>query len=132
MKLQFSVEYYTQWGERPVGVSLTLVDMRGRSTTHVYMLDTHDGHQGKEKSSLLKSRFRLFIINMVYMTVNGCCVRNGTWCHAISRPIRPKALYSLIPGRTCLFPPIFIHRLLRAVSIPDRLMRKVYLISTVR
>ena len=44
MKLQFSVEYYTQWGES-VGVSLTLVDMRGRSTTHVYMLDTHDGHQ---------------------------------------------------------------------------------------
>ena len=44
MKLQFSIDYHTQWGEN-VRAELTLVDAKGRSSTQIYPLETRDGYK---------------------------------------------------------------------------------------
>lgn len=59
MKLQFSVEYYTQWGES-VGVVLTLIDMKGRKKSQRYMLDTSDGHTWRGEVSVTEQSIKAF------------------------------------------------------------------------
>lgn len=59
MKLQFSIEYMTRWGE-DVRVELTLVDIRGREKPHVYPLETKDGRRWTGEVSVADKNIQSF------------------------------------------------------------------------
>ena len=59
MKLHFSIEYLTHWGE-DVRVSLTLVDAKGRTQTQTYPLETRDGHRWTGEVLITDGRIRSF------------------------------------------------------------------------
>ena len=59
MKLHFSIEYLTHWGE-DVRVSLTLVDAKGRTQTQTYPMETRDGHRWTGEVLITDGRIRSF------------------------------------------------------------------------
>ena len=59
MKLHFSIEYLTHWGE-DVRVYLTLVDAKGRTQTQTYPMETRDGHRWTGEVLITDGRIRSF------------------------------------------------------------------------
>ena len=59
MKLQFSIEYYTHWGEN-IGVVLTTVDIKGREKSQLYMLETQDGHTWRGETRISENTVKAF------------------------------------------------------------------------
>lgn len=59
MKLQFSIEYITRWGE-DVRVELTLTDVKGREQFRVYPLETADGRKWLGEVSVADKNVRSF------------------------------------------------------------------------
>lgn len=59
MKLQFSIDYRTTWGE-DVRLALSLVDVKGRVKTQVYALETHDGYKWTTEVSVTENHIRAF------------------------------------------------------------------------
>ena len=112
MKLHFSIEYLTHWGE-DVRVYLTATD-------------------GQQKCSLQTGASDLFIIIIVYIRKAVSSGRNGTSYLDVSEPTLLKLICSGMLGRMSLSYLIFILPLLRSVSVRIRPRRKDCRISTVR
>ena len=129
MKLHFSIEYLTHWGE-DVRVSLTLVDAKGRTQTQTYPLETRDGHRWTGEVLITDGRIRSIII-IVYIRKAVSSGRNGASYLAISGSTLPKLIFSGTTGRMSPSCPTFIHPLLRSVSVRIRPRRKNCRISTV-
>ena len=55
MKLKFSIEYHTQWGEN-MFVSLTYLGIDGSSRSSLLAMDTTDGQQWSIETAVLESR----------------------------------------------------------------------------
>ena len=55
MKLKFSIEYPTQWGEN-MFVSLTYLGIDGSSRSSLLAMDTTDGQQWSIETAVLESR----------------------------------------------------------------------------
>lgn len=76
MKLQFSIEYVTRWGE-DVRVDLTLVDMRGRVRSQVYPLETKDGCKWTGEVLVSDCQVRAFYYR--YCIYCGDCRMRAEW-----------------------------------------------------
>lgn len=59
MKLQFSMDYLTKWGE-DVRVALTLTDAKGRAKTQLCPLETHDGRKWMGEVNITDQQIQTF------------------------------------------------------------------------
>lgn len=131
MKLHFSIEYLTHWGE-DVRVSLTLVDAKGRTQTQTYPMETRDGHRWTGEVLITDGRIRSFHYHYSVYRKAVSSGRNGTSYLAVSGPTLLKLICSGTPGRMSPFCLIFILPLLRSAFVRIRPRRKDCRISTVR
>ncbi len=94
MKLQFSIQYITKWGE-DVRVALTLVDIKGRSKTQSYALETKDGRTWMGETNVMENHIHSFHYH--YCIYRGDEVIRTEW-NIIPRKFRAEQ------GKTFRFP----------------------------
>ena len=76
MKLYFSIDYLTHWGES-VRVVLTLVNAKGRKQTQVHPLDTRDGRSWAGEVLVTEGNIRTFYYH--YCIYKDDCVVRTEW-----------------------------------------------------
>lgn len=76
MKLLFSIEYVTHWGEE-LRVMLTLVDQKGRQKVQTYPLETHDGRIWTGELTINEHAVRAFYYN--YCVYRDDCIYRMEW-----------------------------------------------------
>ena len=101
MKLHFSIEYLTHWGE-DVRVSLTLVDAKGRTQTQTYPMETRDGHRWTGEVLITDGRIRSFHYHYSVYKEGRKFRTDGTSYLAVSGP---TLLNLFVPGRLAGCPP---------------------------
>lgn len=76
MKLKFSIDYRTCWGEC-VKVSLSLVDAKGRTLTRLYPLETRDGYKWTGEISITEPHVQAF--HYSYCIYKESCLMRQEW-----------------------------------------------------
>ena len=94
MKLQFSIDYVTRWGE-DVRVVLTLTDAKGRSKSQVHPLETKDGKLWAGEVTVIDSQIQTFQYKY--------CIYKGDECIRTEWNVVPR-LFRADTTKNYLFP----------------------------
>ena len=131
MKLYFSIDYLTHWGES-VRVVLTLVNAKGRKQAQVHPLDTRDGRSWAGEVLVTEGNIRTFHYH--YCIYKDDCVVRTEWRLVPRRfeadPRRRTASWT--HGGTCRSFRISTLRPSRSVCVPVRPVSRGFLTSAAR